>query len=219
MPDFRSPLPRLFALSLAAAMVVPLAVAGPAAATPATDNVAGTATSRTPDQKPAPGSDAATLLESALKPATKDLAVPEIDPGAATVAAEEIRTELKSGDKITGPERVALSEQALTAVGIEALDAQLGQGQRRIDESGDPKAPTLEELESLATATEELAEAAPQQSEAPTPEPGQSAQTSPPAAAGPPEPGTAFTADTAAQTTTGTAFEATLAGVSVPASL
>ncbi|MFL4472380.1 cell wall-binding repeat-containing protein [Paeniglutamicibacter sp. MACA_103] len=211
MPEFRSPLPRLFALSVAAALVVPLAVAGPAAATSTAENPAGTATSRTPDQKPAPGSDAATLLESALTPAKKDLHVPELDPSAAAAAAKDIRDELKSGGKLAATERVELSERALKAIGIEALDAQLGQGQRRIEESGDPKAPTLDELQSLASATEELAAAAPEQLDVPTPAP---------AAAGTAlEPGSAFQADTAGPATTGAAFEATLAGVSVPASL
>lgn len=250
MPEFRSSLPRLFALSLAAALVVPLAVAGPAAATPVPDTEAGTTTSKTPGQKPPPESGAATLLESALNPATKDVAAPEVDPGAATVAAKEIRNELKSGGKLSAPERVELSEQALKAVGIEALDAQLGQGQRRIEESGDAKAPTLEELETLAAATEELAEEAPEQSgnpaedpaveaspnsgDVPAPqspssdatpstsspaEPNPTTEASPTAAGAAPETGNAFAADTAAQATTKAAFEATLAGVTVPTSL
>ncbi|MBV1780795.1 cell wall-binding repeat-containing protein [Paeniglutamicibacter sp. ABSL32-1] len=215
MPEFRSSLPRLFALSLAAALVVPLAVAGPAAATPVPDTEAGTTTSKAPGQKPPPESGAATLLESALKPATKDLDVPDVNPGAAAVAAKDIRTELKSAAKLTAPERVELSEQALTAVGIQALDAQLGQGQRRIEESGDPKAPTLAELESLAAATEELAATSPEQLDAPGTETEPSSETSPTASGAALERGGAFPAGIS---TTGAAFEATPAGVSVPAS-
>ena len=218
MPEFRSPLPRLFTLSLAASLLVPLAVAGPAAAAPPTSDVTRTATPGASEIEPVPGSDAATLLESALNPTAKNLSVSDVDPGAATMAAKEIRTELESGGNLTAPERVELSEQALKAVGIGALDAQLGQGQRRIEESGDPKAPTLEELGNLADATEEFAVAVPEKAKDPAAVGGRPGESSPQAAEATGGPGTAYAA-AAGQVTTGASFAATQVGVSVPASL
>ncbi|MCV9994445.1 cell wall-binding repeat-containing protein [Paeniglutamicibacter sp. ZC-3] len=209
----------MFTLTLAASLVAPLALAGTAAAAPVVDTTLGAATSDSVQQPP-PGSGAAALLDSALKPATKTPALTEVDTGAATIAAKEIRTELKSGGKLTATERIELSDQALTAVGIEALDAQLGQGQRRIEESGDAKAPTLEELEFLASATQELAELSPEPSKDDAAVPVPSEETSPPATGTAPEAGSSFNVDGAARATNATAaFEATLAGIAVPTSL
>lgn len=220
MPEFRLPLSRLFTLSLAASLVAPLALAGTAAAAPVADTTREVATTAESVQQPPPGSGAAALLDSALKPATKTPALTEVDTGAATIAAKEIRTELKSGGKLTATERIELSDQALAAVGIEALDAQLGQGQRRIEESGDAKAPTLEELESLASATQELAESAPEPLKDDAAVPGPSEEASPPATGTAPEAGSSFNIDSAARTTkTAAAFEASLAGIAVPTSL
>jgi len=221
MPECRFPLPRLFALSLAASLVVPLALAGPAAAAPAFDPEASTAaaTSRADDRPRVSGSDAATLLDSALKPAKKDLLAQKVDSNAADHAAAEIHSEIKSGANLSASERIALSKQALNAVGLEALDAQLGQGVQRIEESGDPQAPTLEELGTLATAVRELAEAAPEApgvgapAEAPEPGKAEASPSAAPAAAG------TLTADVAVFSGTETAFEGKLASLSVPSSL
>lgn len=65
-------------------------------------------------------------------------------------AAKAIVSGLKKGPDLSAEERIALADQALTALGDDFLDAQMGQGQRRIDESGDPTAPTLQELADLA---------------------------------------------------------------------
>lgn len=219
MPERRSTTPRLLALSLAAALVIPLALAGPAVGSQVPDNdVAATAKTESPESEPTPGQGAETLLQSDLTPATKSIKAPVLDSAAASVAAEEIRSDLDSGATLSAPTRIKLSDQALEAVGIEALDAQLGQGQRRIDESGDPQAPTIVELEDLAVAAEQLTDMAPAPKSTPVPEiPGPTTEPSPSAAAAA-ESADAFTAASAALTTSG-AFEASLAGVSVPASL
>ena len=221
MPECRLPLPRLFALSLAASLVVSLALAGPAVATPGSEPAAPTAvaTAGADHRPPVPGSDAATLLDSALKPENKNLPAQKVDANAAEQAASEIQSEIKAGSDLDASERIKLSKQALDAVGLEAMDARLGQGVQRIEETGDPQAPTLAELDTLATAVRELAEAAPDAptttapKEATEPRKVETNPSAAPATAG------ALTADAAMFSGTETAFEANLASVSVPSSL
>ncbi|WP_372699818.1 cell wall-binding repeat-containing protein [Arthrobacter sp. JSM 101049] len=216
MPERRSLRPRITALALAASLAIPLAGAGAAGATPVEDDASTTASPAARGTVPetSPEAAAKALLNSALEPATpetsrqksaKPKAEPKVDPQAASKAAQAIESELKSDQDVHADERVELSEKALDAVGIEALDAQLGQGLRRIEESGDPQAPTVEELEMLGEATAELAETSP---EAP-------AASDEPAAA----PAGAFAADTAIYSaSTQGAFSATPTALAVPAS-
>ncbi|MBM6621222.1 cell wall-binding repeat-containing protein [Micrococcaceae bacterium RIT802] len=228
MPERRSRRPRVAALALAASLAIPLAGAGAAGATPLEDGTSAIAIpavrTAKPAPSPSPGQAAVALLDSALKPADGQArakaktTAPQVDPQAATEAAEQIRTELDAGGKLSASERIELSDQALEAVDIAALDAQLGQGQRRIDESGDPQAPTVAELETLATATTELADeasASATPSAEPSGPPRDEPQTDNPSAAG----AGSFTADTAGFTTgTQEGDAATLAGLSVPTS-
>lgn len=218
MPERRSATPRLLAFSLAAALVIPLALAGPAVGSQKPDDVAATAETESPESEPTPGQGAEALLQSDLTPAKKSIKAPVLDSAAASVAAEEIRSDLDSGATLSAPARIELSDQALEAVGIEALDAQLGQGQRRIAESGDPQAPTLEELEDLAAAAEELAEVAPAPENTRVPETTDTTPEPSPSAAAAVKSTDAFAAASAALNTSN-AFEASLAGASVPASL
>ncbi|WP_417235200.1 cell wall-binding repeat-containing protein [Arthrobacter sp.] len=210
MPERRSRRPRVAALALAASLAIPLAGAGAAGATPLEDGTSAIAIpadrSAQPAPSPSPEQAAEALLNSVLKPADDKAqaktTAPQFDPQAATEAAEQIRTELDAGGKLSASERIKLSEKALDAVDIEALDAQLGQGQRRIDESGDPQAPTVAELQTLADATAELAQTEKT-----------SASPQDPAAAGTVEPG-AFRASAVAAT-----LQTRLAPTTVPASL
>lgn len=156
MPECPSRLRRLSTFSAAALLALTLTVAGPAQAS-VTDSEAPT-TGEDLSQRSTPGDDSATLLDSAMGSPVKKTMATTPDREAITEATEEIRTELDAGAKIPAKKRIELSEQALEAVDIEALDARLGQGSRRIEESGDPQAPTIEELEDLASGAEELAE-------------------------------------------------------------
>ena len=158
MPECPSRLRRLTTLSAAALLTLSLTVAGPAQATVTDDESASSGKDQT--QPSTPGADGATLLDSALESNGKKVMATTPDPEAITEAAEGIRSELKAGTQIPAKKRIELSEKALEAVDIDALDAQLGQGARRIEESGDPQAPTLEELEDLANGAEDLAEEA-----------------------------------------------------------
>lgn len=232
MPERRSLRPRITALALAASLAIPLAGAGAAGATPLEDDASATATpaerGTSPDTSPEAAAEA--LLNSALEPAAPETSrqesatpkakpkiEPKVDPQAATQAAQAIEAELESGQDVTADQRVELSEKALDAVGIGALDAKLGQGMRRIEESGDPTAPTLDELETLADATAELAGTG---SSDPT---DSSGEAGPQAGAATPSAGNVFSASTAGFAPTGVAatgkLEASLAAVSVPTSV
>ncbi|MGP5227028.1 cell wall-binding repeat-containing protein [Arthrobacter rhombi] len=126
-------------------------------------------------------------------------------PDVINEATEDIRAELDAGTKISAKKRIELSEQALDALDIKALDARMGQGNRRIQESGDPQAPTIEELKDLASGAEELA------AETTKPSPDAPAERAPSATEGPQAQGLT--------STTEKSFEASPAGLVAPTSL
>ncbi|MGP5195534.1 GH25 family lysozyme [Arthrobacter rhombi] len=92
-------------------------------------------------------------LASALVPAASAApSTPQPTDSSERGAVAEQITESLSYGQIPAGQRKALAEQASEALGEKVLPAQMGQGQKRIDETGDPQVPTLEELAELGRA-------------------------------------------------------------------
>ncbi|MGP5229041.1 MULTISPECIES: GH25 family lysozyme [Micrococcaceae] len=96
---------------------------------------------------------AAFALTSAMAPVATaaPAAPPPADSNLPEPAGQEIADALADG-RIPAAERKALAERASEALGEEVLPAQMGQGQKRIAETGDPQVPTLRELAELGRA-------------------------------------------------------------------
>lgn len=203
MTEYPSRLRRLSTLSAAALLALTLTIAEPAHATVTDGGSSPTGEGHT--QPSTSGDDSATLLDSAMGSPAKKTMTTTPDPEVITEATEDIRTELDAGTKISAKKRIELSEQALDALDIEALDARMGQGNRRIQESGDPQAPTIEELKDLASGAEELA------AETTKPSPDAPAERAPSATEAPQAQGLT--------STTEKSFEASPAGLVAPTSL
>ncbi|MFB0834975.1 cell wall-binding repeat-containing protein [Arthrobacter halodurans] len=129
-------------LFLAAALAIGLTVpaAPPAAATP---QPAAPATGEPQGTAPATGDATRTTPPS---PHT------ESDASLAADTADALRSELDAPGDIAPRERIELAELAFEALGRGTGDAEMGQGLKRIEETGDPQAPTVAELEELAAA-------------------------------------------------------------------
>ncbi|MGP9608397.1 cell wall-binding repeat-containing protein [Glutamicibacter sp. AOP33-2CA-4] len=138
MPEHRWAGTRLLALSLGAALVLPLAATAPAVAQP----TGVTAPSASPSPTPSPSGSA--------EPASPEPSAPASAPSLAGSAAKAIEDGLAKRTDLSAEERISLADLALDALGEDFIDATMGQGQKRIDESGDPTAPTLAELADLA---------------------------------------------------------------------
>ncbi|MGP5581655.1 cell wall-binding repeat-containing protein [Glutamicibacter arilaitensis] len=121
MPAFRTRRSKTLAIAVITALTLPLS-AGPSFAAPATD------------------SEAEAIQATAT---TKESAI-------ATSATAALSDALEAGTDIANQDRVQLAERAIQEQDLEFLDAQLGQGAKRIAESGDPTIPTLDELSALA---------------------------------------------------------------------
>lgn len=121
MPAFRTRRSKTLAIAVITALTLPLS-AGPSFAAPATD------------------SEAEAIQATAT---TKESAI-------ATSATAALSDALEAGTDIANQDRVQLAEKAIQEQDLEFLDAQLGQGAKRIAESGDPTIPTLDELSALA---------------------------------------------------------------------
>ncbi|PQZ96755.1 hypothetical protein CQ017_16380 [Arthrobacter sp. MYb224] len=150
MPEHRRAGTRLLALSLGAALVLPLAATAPAVAQPTGE----TAPSASPSPTPSPSGSA--------EPASPEPSAPASAPSLAGSAAKAIEDGLAKRTDLSAEERISLADLALDALGEDFIDARMGQGQKRIDESGDPTAPTLAELADLA---QEVADETGQQEE------------------------------------------------------
>lgn len=124
MPAFRTRRSKTLAIAVIAALTLPLS-AGPGFAAPASDSKAEAKQENT------------TAKESATT----------------TSATAALGDALDAGKEISKQNRVQLAEKAAQEQGLEFLDAQLGQGTKRIAESGDPTIPTMEELSAIANPT------------------------------------------------------------------
>ncbi|MGJ9404331.1 cell wall-binding repeat-containing protein [Arthrobacter sp. KK5.5] len=110
-------------------------------------------------------------VTTAPAPATTE---PAPDPSEAAQAAASLRKELAAAGDPGAAERVRLSEQAYAALGTGAADAHMGQGLKRLEETDNPQAPTIEELERLAAAAEDVAAGTAAEQPQTTPTPGTS---------------------------------------------
>lgn len=126
MPALRTRRSKALSVAVIAALAIPLS-AGPSFAAPA---------------------DEPTLqaTESAAPSAPASLST----AAAAEPAAEQISKALAADSDPSNKERVALADKAMDELGLERLDAQLGQGALRVAETGDATVPTVEELAVLA---------------------------------------------------------------------
>ena len=140
MPENRFAGSRLLALSLGAALVLPLGAVAPAMAAPTEE--ATPSVSSSPTMVPVPS--------DSNEPVAPQTAAPASTPDVASSAAQAIKDGLAQSTDLSAKERISLAALALDALGEEFVDATMGQGQKRIDESGDPTAPTLAELADLA---------------------------------------------------------------------
>ncbi|PRB72683.1 cell wall-binding repeat-containing protein [Arthrobacter sp. MYb213] len=140
MPENRFAGRRLLALSLGAALVLPLAATAPAVASPTKETAPSVSSSATASPSPAESS----------KPEAPQTPEPASTPSVASSAAKAIEQGLTQKTDLSAKERISLAALALDALDKDFIDATMGQGQKRIDESGDPAAPTLAELATLA---------------------------------------------------------------------
>lgn len=140
MPENHFAVSRLLALSLGAALILPLAATAPALAAP------------TEEPTPSVSAPASAVAEPAEsdKPATAQPTMPTSSPSLAGTATKAISEGLAQSGDLSAKERISLASLALEALDKDFIDATMGQGQKRIDESGDPTAPTLAELGNLA---------------------------------------------------------------------
>ncbi|PCC36226.1 cell wall-binding repeat-containing protein [Glutamicibacter sp. BW77] len=139
MPENRFAGRRLLALSLGAALVLPLAATAPAMASPTKESAPSVSTSAAASPFPAESSSPAAQTSE-----------PASTPSVAGSAAKAIEEGLAQKSDLSAKERISLASLALDALDKDFVDATMGQGQKRIDESGDPTAPTLAELATLA---------------------------------------------------------------------
>ncbi|MDN5755071.1 MAG: hypothetical protein L0H32_04850 [Micrococcaceae bacterium] len=96
---------------------------------------------------------AAFALTTAMAPvASAAPAAPVPSDSAQPGPAGQAIADALSDGQVPAAERKALAEQASDALGEEALPARMGQGQKRIAETGDPRVPTLQELAELGRA-------------------------------------------------------------------
>ncbi|MGP9817825.1 cell wall-binding repeat-containing protein [Glutamicibacter sp. 363] len=144
MPEHRWAGSRLLALSLGAALVLPLAATAPAVAQPAAETAPAVSPSPTPSPTPSPSPSVS------AKPTSTEPSAPASTPSLAGSAAKAIEDGLAKSTELSAEERISLADLALDSLGEDFIDARMGQGQKRIDESGDPTAPTLAELADLA---------------------------------------------------------------------
>lgn len=140
MPENRFAGRRLLALSLGAALVLPLAATTPTMASPTKESAPSVSTSAAASPSPAESSS----------PAAPQTSEPASTPSVAGSAAKAIKEGLAQKSDLSAKERISLASLALDDLDKDFLDATMGQGQKRIDESGDPTAPTLAELATLA---------------------------------------------------------------------
>ena len=97
-------------------------------------------------------------LASALVPAASAApSTPQPTDSSERGAVAEQITESLSDGQIPAAERKALAEQASEALGEKVLPARMGQGQKRIAETGDAQVPTLDELAELGRAAQRFA--------------------------------------------------------------
>ena len=140
MPENRFAGSRLLALSLGAALVLPLGAVAPAMAAPTEE--ATPSVSSSPTIVPVPSDSS--------EPVAPQTSAPASTPNVASSAAQAINDGLAQSTGLSAKERISLASLALDALDKDFIDATMGQGQKRIDESGDPTAPTLAELAALA---------------------------------------------------------------------
>ncbi|MGP4992286.1 hypothetical protein ACTXIX_18090 [Glutamicibacter ardleyensis] len=140
MPENRFAGSRLLALSLGAALVLPLAATAPAMASPTKESASSVSSSVAASPSSAESSN----------PVAPQTSEPASTPSAAGSAAKAIEEGLAQKSDLSAKERISLASMALDALDKDFIDATMGQGQKRIDESGDPTAPTLDELANLA---------------------------------------------------------------------
>ena len=140
MPENRFAGSRLLALSLGAALVLPLGAVAPAMAAPTEE--ATPSVSSSPTIVPVPSDSS--------EPVAPQTSAPASTPNVASSAAQAIKDGLAQSTDLSAKDRISLADLALDALGEDFVDATMGQGQKRIDESGDPTAPTLAELADLA---------------------------------------------------------------------
>lgn len=140
MPENRFAGSRLLALSLGAALVLPLGAVAPAMAAPTEE--ATPSVSSSPTIVPVPSDSS--------EPVAPQTSAPASTPNVASSAAQAIKDGLAQSTDLSAKDRISLAALALDALGEDFVDATMGQGQKRIDESGDPTAPTLAELADLA---------------------------------------------------------------------
>lgn len=63
----------------------------------------------------------------------------------------DFKSKLSQSASLTNSERIELASEATEALGDKILDAQMGQGAKRVAETGDPTVPTMAELSQLGT--------------------------------------------------------------------
>lgn len=156
MPALRTRRSKALSIAVVAALSIPLS-AGPGFAAPAEEPSAQASQSPAarvtatdaPEPSSAP-SDAPQTTGTGTNVAESTAPMQSTSAVAATPAAEEISTALSKGEDLSNKERVKLADKALAELDMEHLDAQLGQGAKRIAETGDATVPTVAELADLA---------------------------------------------------------------------
>ncbi|MGH3654981.1 cell wall-binding repeat-containing protein [Glutamicibacter sp.] len=100
-----------------------------------------------PSSTPSPAAEASGTSTNEVE---SEAPAPSVSAAIATPAAEEISKALSKGGDLSKKERVQLADKAKAELEVENLDAQLGQGAKRIAETGDATIPTMDELADLA---------------------------------------------------------------------
>ncbi|WP_431711915.1 GH25 family lysozyme [Glutamicibacter uratoxydans] len=141
----RAPLSLALSLGLAATVCTPVS----AAVSTTQDDLVETAESVDLTQQPASATIAPTTTPSS-QPSEEAQLSPAPKAESPAQVAQAIESRLESDTDISNQERRELADRVLSALDLEYLDAQLGQGQQRVEETGDPTIPTVQELELLA---------------------------------------------------------------------
>ncbi|MGZ2225028.1 cell wall-binding repeat-containing protein [Glutamicibacter nicotianae] len=156
MPALRTRRSKALSIAVVVALSIPLS-AGPGFAAPAEEpsaqasqSPAATATATDAPEPSSAPSDAPETTGTGTNVAESTAPMQSTSAVAATPAAEEISKSLAKGEDLSNKERVKLADKALAELAMEHLDAQLGQGAKRIAETGDATVPTVAELADLA---------------------------------------------------------------------
>ena len=156
MPAIRTRRSKALSIAVIAALSIPLS-AGPGFASPTEEPSAQTVQSPSPTatvaDAPEPSSTPSREAEAtgtSTSEVESEAPAPSAPAAIATPAAEEISKALSKDDDLSKKERVQLADKALAEMELEHLDAQLGQGAKRIAETGDATIPTMDELADLA---------------------------------------------------------------------